>query len=275
MPSRSRRPLLRICNLSIVRDGAQILDDVSWTVQSGEHWVLLGPNGSGKSSLLSALAGYFPATAGTCEVLGASFGDSDWRDLREHLGIVSGTVAAMVPADEPAAYTVVTGLNSGIGLWGDPTPAVFAKAKRCLERVELGGLEERRWEALSQGEKQRVLIARALIREPSILILDEPCAGLDPVAREGFLGFLERLLAKTSGPAVVLVTHHVEEMVPGFTHGLLLKKGRVWAAGPLEETMRSPVLEGAFEARLHVRKRGGRYQLRLPPRAEGSRSMVG
>jgi iron complex transport system ATP-binding protein len=225
--------------------------------------------------LLSALAGYLTPTEGACEVLGEEFGESDWRELRAHLGIVSSTVSAMVPPDEPAAYTVLTGRNSGFGLWGDPSPAEFEEARKCLQKVELRGLEERCWDVLSQGEKQRVLIARALIRQPSILILDEPCAGLDPVARESFLGFLERLLAKPKGPAVVLVTHHVEEIIPGFTHSLLLKNGKVAALGTLSETLRSDVLEGVFDTPLRIRKQQGRYRLELPARSARTRAIIG
>lgn len=275
MMTRASLPLLQIDHLSVVRDATPILQDVSWTVNRREHWVILGPNGSGKSSLLSALAGYLTPTEGSCHVLGNEFGESDWRDLRAHLGIVSATVATMVPPDEPAAYTVLTGRDGGIGLWGDPTADAFAEAQRCLHKVELDGLAERCWEVLSQGEKQRVLIARALIRQPALLILDEPCAGLDPVARESFLGFLERLLAKPHGPAVVLVTHHVEEITPGFTHALLLNKGTVEAAGPLSDVMRSEVLSTAFQSPVRVRKQRGRYRLDLPPRPAGKRTIIG
>lgn len=268
-------PLFSIQKLSVIRDGSPLLRDVSWSVHTREHWVILGPNGSGKSSLLSALAGYLTPTEGRFQLLGEEFGESDWRDLRAHLGIVSATVASMVPPDEPAAYTVLTGRDGGIGLWGDPEPEAFAEARRVLNKVELYGLEERCWEVLSQGEKQRVLIARALIRQPSLLILDEPCAGLDPVAREAFLGFLQRLLAKPTGPAVVLVTHHVEEIIPGFTHGLLLNRGTVADSGTLCDILRSDVLSSAFEAPVRVRKRAGRYRLELTPRPARKQTILG
>jgi iron complex transport system ATP-binding protein len=207
-------------------------------------------------------------------MLGEEFGETDWRDIRAHVGIVSATIGAMVPSDEPAAYTVLTGRDSGIGLWGDPSAAEFEEARRFLHKVELNAVEERPWDVLSQGERQRVLIARALIRQPALLILDEPCAGLDPVARESFLGFLERLLVKAGGPAVVLVTHHVEEIVEGFTHCLLLKKGRLWSAGPLAETLQTGVLAGAFDAELRVRKKHGRYALELPHRPPSKRAII-
>lgn len=269
------KPILRISELTVIREGNAILRDIHWTVHEGEHWVILGPNGSGKSSLLHALAGYLTPTGGACEVLGEEFGETDWRELRAHLGIVSAAVGAMVPEDEPAAYTVLTGRDSGIGLWGDPSEEEFALARKLLQKVELHGLEERRWEVLSQGERQRVLIARALVREPALLILDEPCAGLDPVARESFLGFLERMIAKPHSPAVVLVTHHVEEIVPGFSHCLLLQRGRKWREGPLESVMKSAVLADLFDSPVQIRRRAGRYSLRLPVRSAGKRKIIG
>jgi len=183
MPQKTS-PVLQIQNLLVVRGGIQILQSLSWTILPGQHWVLLGPNGSGKSSLLAALAGYLTPTDGVCTVLGETFGDSDWRDLRTHLGIVSAGAAAMVPPEEPAAYTVVTGKNAQFGLWGHPSASQHREALQLLRQVEAAHLAERPWEVLSQGERQRVLIARALIHKPKLLILDEPCAGLDPVARE-------------------------------------------------------------------------------------------
>lgn len=253
--------LLQINDLHVVRNGVPILRSLDWTIFRGEHWVILGPNGSGKSSLLSALAGYLTPTSGVCHVLGETFGESDWRDLRTHLGIVSATAASMVPPEEPAVSTVVTGRKAQFGLWGTPSKAEEQEALHLLSQVEAEYLANRPWEVLSQGERQRVLIARALIHQPRILILDEPCAGLDPVARESFLGFLDRLLHRGRGPAIVLVTHHVEEIVPGFTHALLLKDGQVEASGPLSSTLHTETLERVFDTPLLLRKRNHRYRL--------------
>ncbi|MEK0444841.1 MAG: hypothetical protein RLZZ399_162 [Verrucomicrobiota bacterium] len=267
--SRPPAPILDLHDLCVIRDGIHILDNLSWTVRRGEHWVILGPNGSGKSSLLSALAGYLTPTSGGCQVLGETFGESDWRELRTHLGIVAASIAAMIPPEEPAASTVLTGRNGGIGLWGPPKAHERQEALHYLAEVEATHLEDRRWEVLSQGEKQRVLIARALIGKPKILVLDEPCAGLDPVARECFLAFLERLLQRPRSPAVALVTHHVEEIVTGFTHALLLKGGRCEESGPLDATLRTPVLESIFETPLELRKRNGRYRLKITTSPRG------
>ncbi len=261
--ARQSSPILKITDLSVVRGGIPILTGLSWSIERGQHWVILGPNGSGKSSLLSALAGYLTPTSGDCRVLGETYGESDWRDLRTHLGIVSATVAGMVPPEETASHAVLTGRNAGFGLWGKPNREELEDALDLLNEVEAVHLADRRWEVLSQGEKQRVLIARALITKPRILILDEPCAGLDPVAREGFLTFLERMLSRQRGPSVVLVTHHVEEIVPGFTHALLLKRGRVEASGSIESTLRTSALESVFDTPLELRRIGGRYRLKV------------
>lgn len=267
--TRQSSPILKITDLSVIRGGTQILNKLCWCIQRGEHWVILGPNGSGKSSLLAALAGYLTPTAGECQVLGETYGESDWRDLRTHLGIVSSTVAAMVPPEEPAIYAVLSGRNAGFGVWGHPKREDLAESLALLKEVEAVHLADRRWEVLSQGEKQRILIARSLINKPRILILDEPCAGLDPVAREGFLAFLERMLQRQRGPAIALVTHHVEEIIPGFTHALLLKNGQVATSGPLSSALRTSTLAALFDAPLELRKRDGRYHLRVETKGRG------
>jgi iron complex transport system ATP-binding protein len=262
-------PILHIDSLSVQREETAILRNIQWTIQPRENWVILGPNGSGKSSLLAVLGGYLTPTSGECEVLGQRFGFSDWRELRAHLGIVSSTLAAMVPPDEPAFCTVLTGRDGGIGLWAYIKPAEREEACSWLAKVEAEHLADRPWQVLSMGERQRVLIARALIRSPRLLVLDEPCAGLDPVAREGFLAFISRLISKRSAPSVVLVTHHVEEIVEGFTHALLLKQGGVAASGLLKDTLRSATLARIFDAPLKLTQQKGRYKLEVPTPKRG------
>jgi iron complex transport system ATP-binding protein len=268
-PKPTPSPVLSIKDLAVFRGGIPILQDVSWEIAPHQHWVILGPNGSGKSSLLSALSGYLPPTRGSFQVLGEQFGESDWRELRAHLGIVSAALAGLMHPEEPAARTVLTGRDGSIDLWGSITAAERAEARHWLEKVEAAELEARPWGVLSQGERQRVLIARALIRTPRLLILDEPCAGLDPVAREGLLAFLGRLIRRRKGPAVVLVTHHVEEIIPEFTHALLLRGGKVAAAGPLDSTLTAGNLRTVFDSPLELRKRNGRYLLQIPPSKRG------
>lgn len=254
-------PVLDIQSLSIQRDGTVILRDVSWRVMPGEHWVILGPNGCGKTSLLAALTGYFMPTSGDIDLLGERYGESDWRQLRMQVGIVSSSIRQMMADTEPALETVASGKHAMIDFWGKPSPADRRRALELLDQVECLHLEKRPWAVLSQGERQRVLIARALMSRPRLLILDEPCAGLDPVARELFLGFVERLATTPDGPSLVLVTHHVEEIVRCFTHALLLRSGEVVAAGPVGDALRSGPVSMAFGAPVRVVRRRGRMSL--------------
>src|SRR5690606_35551682 len=158
-----------------------------------EHWVILGANGSGKTSLLSALTGYLMPTAGEISVLGHRYGETDWRELRTRIGIVSSSVRQMMAEEEPALEIVVSGKYAVIDFWGRPKKADRSRARQILKQIECSHLAERPWRVLSQGERQRILIGRSLMASPKLLILDEPCAGLDPAAREHFLGFIERL----------------------------------------------------------------------------------
>src|SRR3989454_941689 len=235
------KSVLRIAGLRLERGKTVILDDISWRVRRGEHWVILGGNGSGKTSLLSATTGYLSPTAGEIEVLGERYGASDWRELRKRVGLVSSSVRQMMANNEPALETVISGQYAVIDLWGPLSGADRRRGLTLLRQVECEHLAERPWGVLSQGECQRVLIGRALMARPALLILDEPCAGLDPGAREHFLQFLQRL----RGPTLVLVTHHVEEIMPAFTHVLVLKEGKVLAAGAKKKVLTSAVFSKA------------------------------
>ena len=256
-------PILSVSNLRIVRDRTVILRDVSWRVQRGEHWVILGANGSGKTSLLSALTGYLMPTAGEVSLLGETYGESDWRELRKKIGLVSSSVRQMMAEDEPALETVASGKYAMIDFWGRVTRTEKAEALRLLENVECGHLAARAWRVLSQGERQRVLIGRALMAKPRVLILDEPCAGLDPAAREHFLQFLQRLGAQKNSPTLVLVTHHVEEMMPVFSHVLILRNGGVLASGRKVDVMTAKNLAVAFAAKLTLHVRDGRHIMKI------------
>ena len=261
--------ILTVRDLTIQRGDTRILDHVSWEVARGQHWVILGANGSGKTSLLSALTGYLTPTEGDITVLGETFGASDWRELRKYIGLVSSTVRQMVPDEEDALTTVVSGKDAVIGYWGNTKTADRKAARSLLRQVEAEYLADRSWLVLSQGERQRVLIARALMARPRLLILDEPCAGLDPVAREHFLAFLQRLGSQRGAPALVLVTHHVEEIMPVFSHALLLREGRVVAAGERSRVLTGALLSQTFAARLRIARRGQRYTL-LDARSQSS-----
>src|SRR3989440_12073369 len=222
---RKQNAVLEIRDLQVRRGKTMILNRVSWRVERGQHWVILGANGSGKTSLLSALTGYLTPSSGEIGVLGRRYGETDWRDLRKQIGLVSSSVRQMMSGSELALDTVVSGKHALIDFRGRITSADHARASRILKQIDCGHLAERPWAVLSQGERQRVLIGRALMPNPPVLILDEPCAGLDPVAREHFLRFLDRLGRRKNAPTLVLVTHHVEEIMPVFSHALLLKTG--------------------------------------------------
>ena len=170
----------------------------------------------------------------------------------------------MIPDHEPALTTVISGRYAMIDYWGRVSPADRTAAQRLLTQVEAKNLADRPWGVLSQGERQRILIARALMARPPLLILDEPCAGLDPLAREHFLAFLQRLGAKRRAPALLFVTHHVEEIIPLFTHTLLLRRGRILAAGPNKTTLTTARLAATFETPLRLTRRTGRYTLTIP-----------
>lgn len=258
---RARRPVLEVSGLRVRRGDAEILRDVSWRVERGQHWVILGANGSGKTSLLSTLTGYLPPTGGEVFLLGERFGHADWRELRKHVGLVSSSVRQMMAEDEPALESVVSGKYAMIDFWGRATRSDRAAAMRLLRQVECEYLAERPWQVLSQGERQRVLIARALMAKPQVLILDEPCAGLDPAAREQFLQFLQQLGLGRNSPTLILVTHHVEEIMPVFSHVLALKSGQVLAAGKKSAVLTARLLAQAFEARVKLKCRAGRYEM--------------
>jgi iron complex transport system ATP-binding protein len=258
--------VLHVENLVIRRGRTRILRGIDWTVRRGEHWVILGPNGSGKTSLLSALTGYLTPTEGRMVLLGEEYGQTDWRALRSRIGLVSSSIRQMMPDHEPAWITVASGRYAMIDFWGNPSSRERQAALRLLRQVECPAVADRPWLYLSQGERQRVLIGRALMAHPQLLILDEPCAGLDPAAREQFLHFLQRLGRRRGGPSLVLVTHHVEEIMPVFNRGLVLLEGRTLAAGPTARVMRDGVLSQAFGMRTVVRRDRGRYAVRLHPR---------
>ena len=248
-----------------------ILDGIDWRVERGQHWVILGANGSGKTSLLSALTAYLTPSAGTVEVLGATYGHSDWRELRRRVGLVSSSVRQMIGDDVTALEVVASGRDAVLNASGHVKPTDRRRAGDLLRRVEAAALADRAWGVLSQGERQRVLIGRALLASPPLLILDEPCAGLDPVARERFVLFLDRLGRRRGGPALVLVTHHVEEIAPVFTHALLLRAGRITAAGPIRTTLTTAGLARVFRGEpLRLRRdRAGWFALTLGDSAEG------
>ncbi|PTX97611.1 ABC transporter [Verrucomicrobia bacterium LW23] len=260
-PAPGPSPIIDVRSLGIVRGKSHILRQVNWQVDAGQHWVILGANGSGKTSLLSALTGYFTPSRGTIHLLGETYGRADWQKLRERVGIVSSSVRHRIDDSEKAVEIVISGKYGQLNYWGKVKRADRVGALAILERMEAGYLADREWLFLSQGERQRVLIGRALMMSPPLLILDEPCAGLDPVARSHFLAFVARLAASAQSPTLVLVTHHVEEIEPCFTHVLVLRHGQVIANGPTSQHLTAATLSEAFGAEVTLRRARGRYLL--------------
>ena len=254
-------PLFDLADIGFERDGRRIIDGVNWRVLPGERWALLGPNGSGKSTLLKLAIGQLWPSTGRIERLGKEY--QDLRDLWRRIGLVAEGIAREIPADEPAIDTVVSGTLAQLGLkffvGMEPTEADRARGAAELARVGCADLADRPFGVLSQGERQKVMVARALVADPLLLVFDEPCDGMDPGARERFLGWLGEHLRDVGAPAVILVTHHVEEILPAFDHTLVIKSGRVLASGKTSEVLTRPVFESLYDTRLtRLERSGGR-----------------
>ncbi len=248
----------------IVRGGATLVDGVDWAVHEGERWVLLGPNGAGKTTLLQVAAAQMHPTSGEAWVLGERLGAVDVFELRPRIGLASAALAERIPPAERVVDVVRTASYAVVGRWRERYDAVDdRRALQLLELMGAGPLAGRTFGTLSEGERKRVQIARALMADPELLLLDEPAAGLDLGAREDLVRRLADLAADPDAPATVLVTHHVEEIPPGFTHVLLLRGGRVVAAGPMASTLTAQALSETFGLPLHLDARGGRHAARL------------
>ena len=252
--------VIGVHGVSVIRSGTALLDTVEWQVDRGERWVILGPNGSGKTTLISVAATYLWPSRGSVSILGQAVGAVDVRELRKRIGLVSASLQARIPPQLTARDVVVAGVTGAIAPWWDHHGRdTDQKAAELLDVVGCGAIKDRRFELLSSGEKQRVQIARALILDPALLLLDEPAAGLDLGAREQLAVLLAGLNARPGLAATVVVTHHVEEIAPGTTHALVLRAGSVVAAGPVADTVTGPVLSDAFGLALRVHRVGDRF----------------
>jgi iron complex transport system ATP-binding protein len=255
--------VLRAEDVHVVRDGRPLLQEVSLTVRSGEHWALLGANGAGKSTLLRLLGALVHPTRGTMEVLGRRLGRVDLRELRSYVGHVD----PRHPLTEPLRVrdVVLTGLtNSVVPLprWR-PTPKQEERAEQLIGTLGLDGLREARWTTLSQGQRGRSLIARALMPEPRLLLLDEPATGLDLPGREQLIAALDELRLAHPALATVLVTHHLEELPAGTTHAMLLREGRVLAQGPAAGVLTGDQVGKCFDLPLTLDRQDGRWSVRI------------
>lgn len=256
--------VINVQGLGVDRGETTILRDIRWRVERGQHWAILGANGSGKTSLLMALTAYLTPSRGVIEVDGETYGQSDWSKLRRRIGIVSSGIAQKAPPEETALKTVLSGPVAQLGYWSRFEIEEDAElARQCLARMEVEHLADRAWGLLSQGERQRVFIARALMTEPVLLILDEPCAGLDPAARETFLKGIQELASQDFAPTLVLVTHHVEEIMPCFGHTLVLKGGSVLAKGPTDVVLRGELLSETFGAPIKIEREADRWRMQV------------
>ena len=255
--------VLSMSGVAVIRDGATLLADIDWTVREGERWAVLGPNGAGKTTLLQVAAGALFPSRGRVELLGEVFGKVDLGELRTRVGLSSALLADRIPGHERALDVVITASYGVVGRWHERyDDADTARASDLLARVGLRAFADRRFGTLSEGERKRVLLARALMSDPELLLLDEPAAGLDLGAREALLRLLTRLAADVASPPMVLVTHHPEEVPIGTTHALLLSRGRVIASGPVGDVLTATELGRAFGLPLVVDQRDGRFTAR-------------
>lgn len=256
-------PVLDLDGVTVVRDGRPLLDDVSWAVGADERWVVLGPNGAGKTTLVQVASGRMHPTRGRAEVLGEELGLTDVFELRPRIGLASAALAERVPAGERVVDVVLTASYGMVGRWREEYEGPdHDRALELLAALGVAGLERRTYGTLSEGERKRVQIARALMSDPELVLLDEPAAGLDLGGREDLVQRLGSLAADPLSPALVLVTHHVEEVPPGVTHALLLREGRVVGQGPLEQVLTAEALGATFGLPLHVERSGGRWSAR-------------
>lgn len=255
--------VLQLSDVTIVRDGTTILDSISWTVNDDERWVILGPNGAGKTTILQIAAALIHPTSGTATVLDAAVGRTDVFELRPRIGFASTALARRIPGTETVLDVVLTAAWAVTGRWNEDYEDVDTRrAQRVLAEWKLDRLENRRFGDLSDGEQKRVQIARSVMTDPELLLLDEPAASLDLGAREELLQILGGYASAPTAPAIVMVTHHVEEIPVGFSHALVLGRGVVRAAGPIREVMTDEVLGDAFGLALAVEERDGRFSAR-------------
>ncbi len=256
-----------LTGVTVMKSGRALISDIDWQVAAGERWVLFGPNGSGKTTLMQVVSTYqFPAR-GSARILGGLFGKTDVRELRPRIGYVGPAPAGLIRRDLPCRTIVVTGRHAAFvdTRWHTYTDDDWTAADRHLETMGIGSFGERPFRTLSEGEQRRVLIARALMAEPDLLLLDEPGTGLDLGAREGLVSSLSSVAGLAAGLTIVLVTHHVEEIPPGFDHILMLADGRVAARGAIEQVLTAERLSKTYGVDLRLERVDGRFRAQAAP----------
>ncbi|CAH0179992.1 ABC transporter ATP-binding protein [Microbacterium sp. Bi121] len=254
---------LDFTDVVVRRDGRNIVDHVTWQVADDQRWVVLGPNGAGKTTLLQLADTLMHPTSGSVEILGETLGRTDVFEIRPRIGFASTAMAKRIPREESVLNVVLTAAYSVTGRWNEQYENIDERrALRVLGEWKLDHLADRTFGTLSDGEQKRVQIARAVMTDPELLVLDEPTASLDLGAREELLGLLSGYASSPTTPAMVMVTHHVEEIPVGFTHVLLLRDGGVVAAGPIEQTLTADALTEAFGMPITLSAEDGRYAAR-------------
>lgn len=256
--------VINLVDVSVLRGGRAIVSQLDWAVSEGQTWVVLGPNGAGKTTVLQIAATLLHPSSGTAEILDERLGAVDVFDLRPRIGMASAALAARVPDGERVRDMVLTSAWAVLGRWREAyDPADEARAAGILSTWGLSALADARFGTLSEGERKRALIARALMTDPELLLLDEPAAGLDLAGREDLLRRLDALLASPGAPTVVMVTHHVEEIPTGATHLLAMRDGRAVARGPIDQTLTSASVSEAFGLPVTVHRHGGRWSAQV------------
>jgi iron complex transport system ATP-binding protein len=268
MNASRKQPALELCNVSLQRAGREILRNISWCVPHGACAAILGPNGSGKSTLARILSGYMWPTSGDVFVDGQHFGEVDLNELRRSVRLVQSAGPYDVDPELTAREVVLTGLFGTIGLFDATTDEDTARAEQLLARVGLSLVRDSRYSTLSSGERVRALIARALMQRPMLLLLDEPTAGLDILAREQVLATVQAMLADPAqAPTVVMITHHVEELPPATSQILLLHEGAIAGVGSPEEVLTTELLRRVYRCPLTVKREGARFYVQVDPAA--------
>jgi len=254
------QPLISLDDVTVLRSGTAILSKVSWQVMPGERWVVIGPNGAGKTTLLAILSSYLFPTLGRAEILGSILGQVDTSELKTRIGVASSSTLDLIPGDEKVSDLILSSAYAVFGRWIEEYDLWDeSRSSALLHAFGIRELADRSFATLSEGERKRVMIARALMPDPELLLLDEPAAGLDLGGREDLLNRLALFASDPSSPATIMVTHHLEEIPVSTTHLLILKSGSVFAQGAIGQVLTSENLSALYGSEIQLEVRNGRY----------------